>query len=679
MKTRAFAIAAGLALVACVCLGIHIYSSRWVMAADEAVHAIDGLRLYDDLHQGHLADFVKHTYFSERWQPPVNNHLRWYPFVHSWMQAASFLVLGPSDFSARLPSVICLFGSCLLFYAIAWRLAPLHRSLSGLVAVLLLLAAPNIVSFFADGLIESSIFFMTYLALLAYIRFLEAPDSRGRAMAAGAALAAAVLTKYDHGILLGLTVGLSEAVRARFHPVRALRSAALHLFATTGAILGLWFAHPDKIRALLDAGSHPFFGRPISMSVNYLATCFLEYTTDPAIAVLIIFSAFTVYSYRHKSGIRAIWIFALIGFLFLMSRGRFRCRYNIVEAPAFLLLSAILLPEWISGLAKKMALWSRAAAVGTVGAGVAGAGLAAYWLAHPGSLFGEFATLFRWLYAHGPKHLGLKLDAEHFVRYFATLRGGFEDVQYAVLVVSAGILVVGVALLIRRDWLPRALIAGLLITFVPGAARLWIRAPRMVDWEINGSPALHEAIDLVEAHVPPRVEILLGGGWNNLANNTLRWYLLTGYGPRAFEDIHVWGATIGSVVLPPEPRVAYWSMQLATAPAARLPDAVVLITPLENFLQHLDFDQDAVVYRRVLSTRTQYRLEADRELPRAGCRVEVYRRRPGVEEPAVAVDAELPPPIEVGKNGWMVGEDAWRGYWNPLIYPQVYESAERHE
>ena len=45
----------------------------------------------------------------------------------------------------------------------------------------------------------------------------------------------------------------------------------------------------------------------------------------------------------------------------------------------------------------------------------------------------------------------------------------------------------------------------------------------------------------------------------------------------------------------------------------------------------------------------------------------------------MAVDAELPPPIEVGKNGWMVGEDAWRGYWNPLIYPQVYESAERHE
>ena len=240
MKTRAFAIAAGLALVACVYLGIHIYSSRWVMTADEAVHAIDGLRLYDDLHHGHLADFVEHTYFSERWQPPVNNHLRWYPFVHSWMQAASFLVLGPSDFSARLPSVICLFGSCLLFYAIAWRLAPLHRSLSGLVAVLLLLAAPNIVSFFADGLIESSIFFMTYLALLAYIRFLEAPDSRGRAMARGTIAritgdrnsSAACMTPWMNSRLFTLNAGTP------YSAPRALPRTSVSVTNAIGVLLG---------------------------------------------------------------------------------------------------------------------------------------------------------------------------------------------------------------------------------------------------------------------------------------------------------------------------------------------------------------------------------------------------------------------------------------------------------
>jgi hypothetical protein len=300
-----------------------------------------------------------------------------------------------------------------------------------------------------------------------------------------------------------------------------------------------------------------------------------------------------------------------------------------------------------------------------------------YWLAHPGGLFGQFAALFRWLYAHGPKHLGLKLDAERYIRYLATLRGGFEDVQYAVLIASAGILVVGVALVVRRDWLPRALIAGLLVTFAPGAVRLWIRAPRMVDWEIGGSPALHEVIDLVAARTPPRAGILLGGAWNNLANNTLRWYLLTGYGPRAFEDIHVWGATIGSIVLRPEPRVAYWAGQLSSAPATTLPDAVALITPLENFPMHLDLDQDSAVYRQVLSARPQYRLAVNQEVPRAACRVEVYRRAPDAAEPPVTASAELPPPVEVGKGGWIVSEDAWRGYWNPLIYPRAHEDAER--
>jgi len=102
--------------------------------------------------------------------------------------------------------------------------------------------------------------------------------------------------------LLGLSVGLSEAVRAGFP------SGARAAFGGAAPVCdhrrdsGALFAHPDKIRALLDASSHPFFGRPISMSVNYLAVCFLEYTTDPAIAILLSFSAFAVYSYRHKPG-----------------------------------------------------------------------------------------------------------------------------------------------------------------------------------------------------------------------------------------------------------------------------------------------------------------------------------------------------------------------------------------
>jgi len=145
MKTRAFAIAAGLALVACVYLGIHIYSSRWVMAADEAVHSIDGCACNDDLHQRASGGFRRTYVFPGTMAAAGEQSSPLVSFVHSWMQAASFLVLGPSDFSARLPSVIMPVRLLSAFHLCGLRggLRPCTASLSGLAAVLLLLAAPK--------------------------------------------------------------------------------------------------------------------------------------------------------------------------------------------------------------------------------------------------------------------------------------------------------------------------------------------------------------------------------------------------------------------------------------------------------------------------------------------------------------------------------------------------------
>jgi 4-amino-4-deoxy-L-arabinose transferase-like glycosyltransferase len=667
MKRVPFAIAVLLAGVVSIALGVHLHSSRWTMAADEALHSIDCLRLYDDVHQGLMVAFFRDTYFSERWHPPVNNHLRWYPFVHSWVVAASFLVLGPSDFSARLPSAVFLFGSCMLFYALAWRLAPRRQSLSGVIAVLLLLAAPNVVSFFANGLTEASVFFMCYLALLAYVWFLERPDSRARAVLAGMSVAAAILTKYDHGIVLALAMAISEAVRVRFHPARLLRSGAAALLSTAALILGLWFAHPDKTRALLDAAAHPFMGGLYATVAANLTTWFLEYSSDPVVAVLMIVSLFAVYPYRGRSGIMALWLFAVVGVLLLMTKGRFRFRYNIVEAPACLLLVAVLLPEWISTAGQRMLKWGQGAALAMLALGAAGAAVGLRWMFGASDLFSGFARLFVSFYDLNSRHWGLKLDAGHYVEYFATLKGGFEHAEFAILLISAAILLLGLALLLKRGTTP-ALIAGLAITFIPGAALLYAQASRMADWEIGGAPALHQIAGFVGQHVPQRAEILLAGGWNNFANNSLRWYLLTEFGPRNFEDIHVWGATIGSIVLPAGPRVSYWAGQLETAPPSKLPEAIVLIQPTGQFRYHVDFDQDGVVYRQALAARDVYRLEAAEELPETGCRVEIYRLNPESHAAPVNRAATLPPPVPVGANGWVQTEDPWRRFWNPLLY-----------
>ena len=666
MMNRAFAAAVIAAGCASVWLAIQAHSSHWTMEADESVHAIDGLRLYDDLHHGRAGAFLKDTYFSERWQPPVNDHLRWYPFVHSWVLAASFLIMGPSDFSARLPSVVFLFGSALLFYAIAWRIAPSHKPVSGLLAVLFLLTAPNIVSFFATGVTEAVVFFACYLALLAYLWFLEKPESSGRAMLTGAAVAAAILTKYDHGILLALAIGVFEIGRARFN----LRTMPWPMLGAAAIILAAWFAHPDKIAALLDASRHPFMGNLRNALADDAVTWFVEYSSDPVIAMLMIFSIAGAYRYRHTRSIPAVWTFAVVSSLFLMTRGRFRHRYNIVEAPAFVLLVAALLPGWIAAAAQKLQTWSRALAAAIVLAGCAGTAAGIYWMRSPHSLFSAFARLFTWFYDLRPEHWGLKLVAGQYIAYFATLRPGFDSAAVSMLAVGAAVIVAGIAAGRKQATAP-ALAIALAVSFVPGAAVLYAHAGELIDWEIGGSPAVRRIPDLVEKVVEQqpggRTEILLGGGWNNLVNNALRWYLLTGYGPRNFDDIHVWGSTIGTIVLPAAPRVEYWAEQLEHAPAASLPDIVVLIHPERDFLYKVDFDQDAEVYPRILAARDVYRLAEEQEIPELRCRVAVYRVNRASTAAAVDVDTTLPPPVPVSPDGWIQTEDPWRQFWNPLL------------
>lgn len=666
-RAKSFAIALLLAAMACVYLGFVVHASRSTQVVDEAVHSIDGLRLYNDLHNGHPGDFLVHTYFSERWQPPVNDHLRWYPFVHSWLETASFLVFGPSDFSARLPSLFCLFGSCVLFYLIAWRIAPERRGWSGLLAVVLLLTAPNMVSFMGNGLIESAIFFMCYLSLLTYLRFDERRSSRGRAVVAGLALAAALLTKYDHGMVLAVSLGLNELMVAKWRPTRLLRSGTVTLFGTAAAVLAVWFAHPAKVAALLDASAVPFSGRPYLMLANYATTWFLEYSTSPLIGLLMVVALVAVYRYRHDPAVRAVWVFAAFSTLFLMSRGRFRYRYNIVEAPAALLLLAAFLPAWLRAAREKLRNVRTAVGAWAVALGAVGLGLASWWAVRPDALFNRFTGLFERVYEMNSRHWGLQQPAQHYMQFFIGLKPAFHDLALMAALMAAAVLIAGCAIAARRA-ITAALIAALLVTWVPGAARLYAQAPELIDWDIAGVPQLHAIYDFVEQHTPRRGDILLAGGWNQISNNSLRWYLLTGYGQRDFDDVHVVGATIGTIVLPTAPRVAYWARQMAEAPAGELPESMVVIEPESNFLYNVDMEQDVTVYRRVLEVRKIYTLAAEEDMPALGCRVEVYRLNPNAPPAPAHVDATLPEPVPVGKKGLIDVEDAWRGYWDPQLH-----------
>ncbi len=681
----AFLVALAAALCACAWLALLVHQTRYAMDADEAVHAIEALRLADSLGRADLGEFLREAWTPERWAPPVNPHVRWYPPGHALVTAPFLLVLGASDFSARLPSVLCLFGSVLVFFALGRRLAPEHKAASGLLAALFLLAAPNVLTFSAQSLTEPASLFVTFLAFLFYLRSLERGHPLSRALLAGLLLAAALLTKYDHGGLFALCLGLGELLRQRGRVDRLLRSGAAVLFLLPLGILCLWFAG-EKRHALMDSVRHPFAGSGRLVFLDFFLTWVIEYGSSLAMGGLLVLALACAWR-RREPGVRILWLWALLTTLFLGLRSRFHFRYNFVEAPAILLLAAVLLPTWVERVARALrepgpALWRKALPVLGAVAVLAG-GFSAL---APDAVFDALRGPFRWLHGLRADHFGMALEPDAYVDFFAAeQRALLVHLGGSLLALGLGCLVLGIgAVALGTQRAERASAAGIVwvalaTALVPGVARLYAHLPEMVDWELECHPetraAQEYAIDFL-AEAPRPTRVLLGGGWDQLTNNSLRWYALTR--PElalAYDDVEVVGDMIGSLVFPPEPRIRFFAQELAEASAAELPEFVVLIRPdPERFLYRVRMGPEAGIYADLLEARPGYALVGERFFEALAARVLVWRRTGALAPPwegfadvlaRHGITPETPgnaSRVLVGEGGWTIPDESPRHF-----------------
>ncbi|MEM7309316.1 MAG: glycosyltransferase family 39 protein [Planctomycetota bacterium] len=671
-------------VLACLVLGRITYRTDWGMDADEAVHAVEALRLYDRLADGEIGGFLHDTWFPERWQPPVNPHVRWYPFVHAWATVPSFVFFGPSDFTARLPSIFFLLGSCLLFFELGRRLAPRTGAASGLLATLLLLASPNVLTFSAQSLTEPASLFFSFLAVLAYVWSLEKEHPWGRAIAAGFALGIAMLTKYDHGGLLALCLGIAELIRQRFRVERMLQTGAGVLFLLPLFMIVAWFAHPDKLDALKDSVSHPFAGSGRLVALDFFLTWVTEYGSSLAMGAIAIFALATGWR-RSEPAVRAVWLWAVITAVFLGIRSRFHFRYNFVEAPIFLLLAAIVLPDALDRLAQRMSrggttlgrVFTLVAGVLLTTAGVAAA-------LSPDGFFDVWRAPFTHLYELREDHWGLSLAPDAYIDHFAT--------EYRALAVYFGsstaalgiaLLVLGVGGLFVRMQPGEAVFApglawtALAVALVPGAMRLYANLEEMVEWELECHPELGDLHAFVNERCPSPGSVLLGGGWDQLTNNGIRWYRVTcSDGPRPdYDEVPVLGDMIGSLVFPPEPRIRHWARVLAEAPADELPDRIVLVDYHdEGFRYRTRMGPEVDIYRDVLAERGGYRSLESRTFEELGCDAEILVRRAQTPGPMDGVEAILArhgvgeetegnaSRVIVGEGGWSMRDESLRHF-----------------
>ena len=465
------------------------------MDADEAVHSVEGLRLHDRLAAGELGGFLHDTWFPERWAPPVNPHVRWYPFVHAWAMIPSFALFGPSDFSARFPSIVFLLGTVLVFFELGRRLATRTAAASGLLAVLLLLAAPNVLTFSAQSLTEPASLFFSFLALLAYVVSLQRGHPIPSAALAGVALAVAMLTKYDHGGLLALCLGIAELIRHRFRVDVLLRSGVGLLFLIPLGVIVLWFAHPDKLAALGDSVSHPFAGSQRLVFLDFFLTWVTEYGSSVGMGLLAVLGFFLAFR-SAEPGVRAVWIWALVTAAFLGMRSRFHFRYNFVEAPVFLLLAAVVIPAHVERAARALCSPPRIRA--RIGIGVAGLVLAVAGSAaalSPASFFSALEGPFAWFHGLRDDHWGLSLEPQAYVEHFATQYSAvvlYLGGSSAALGVALTLLGLGGIMLVARPaeqvYAPGLLWTSLAVALAPGVVRLYANLEEMVEWELECHP-----------------------------------------------------------------------------------------------------------------------------------------------------------------------------------------------
>jgi len=660
-----------------------------VLDADEAVHAVEALRLYDSLQHEGVGDFLEKLYFPERWQAPVQDHLRWYPPVHSLVVLPSLALLGRSDFAVRVPSVVLLCLSALLFHALARRLAPRAPDWAGLLAVLLLLSSPNVLTFSVQCLIEPASLAALALALLLYLRSLEQDHPLGRASLAGAGLALAFLTKYDHGAFLGLALGLAELLRARARPSALLRPVAL-VFAIPALVGGLWLAHPDKLTAFFDAAAHPFYGSPRLIALNLAATWFLEHTAAPAIALLVLITPLWALRRERPTALRILAFFAVIGALALASRARFLFRYSYGVAPFWLLLAGACAPAMLEAIAQKLRDSGARVRAG-LGALALALGLAcaiapAVLLSDPEALRARITAALDHALALRADRFGLALEpaayaeplAEGLARAHVLLRHGVQD--GGALLALLGLMLLASARGLCRT--PGAIALALLLAgaSVRGAWSWWSRLPQLVEWEYEGPGELRALTRLVEAHAPASGTILLAGGWDQYANNTLRWELACLRPEARYAALDVRGDMIGSLVLPEAPRIAWWTCELANAPHERLPELVVLLDAHEDFAYSMERGSECELYAGVLARRGGWRLVAEQDFPDLGLSAQLHARaQPSAPlDPPLQLAAEqVPAGRAVGRGRWLIKDDSWRALRAPWIERELHGDTAR--
>jgi len=348
-KISGFAVVGLINLVAAIILGeLIIDRKHYPLDGDEAIHALRGLVLTLDLKKADIGAFLSHSY-AQSIYPPGN----------SWFESIAFLLFGLSAVTARLYSLIFLLGSTFVVYAIGLEIEKKWGWLIGLIAVFLTVGSQFILIYSALIMLELPGLFISLLTLLIYIK--AARSNRFPLyIVTSLFMALTAMFKYQYGIIIVGTIGLSEVVRiAMDRPEigKELIQRLLFLFLPFLLFMIVWFMGEQNVDGFLYyLGAQPkqvnFY--EIENLVFYARSFMYHYAPSTLIAVLSIASLFWGFFNSQNETIRIVLNYCLIGFILFTAKESNNPRFFLTVVPgAYLLFAGMVVWFSISWISKR--------------------------------------------------------------------------------------------------------------------------------------------------------------------------------------------------------------------------------------------------------------------------------------------------------------------------------------
>jgi hypothetical protein len=210
--------------------------------SDEANHANLALRQFQDLRDGRIADFVRHSYRTGQ-----------FPFLHGWTLLPWFAAFGATPFAARAAQCLAFVVGAIATGWAAFRASDDDRRAAAIGAGLFVLS-PLLGTYAGMCMLEVPGAAATATTLAVFAEACRATGRRAHLwhLATAAAALATYFTKLNYGLWILPAVGAGYAVRWLRSTSRrdALRDALVYVGAVV-VVLGAWYSTAGQRAAFM--------------------------------------------------------------------------------------------------------------------------------------------------------------------------------------------------------------------------------------------------------------------------------------------------------------------------------------------------------------------------------------------------------------------------------------------